>query len=229
MPFFDELIAATAAERDALYGEAVIRDALAGRVTHAEYLAFLSEAFHHVRYTVPLLMGCGARLPARLEWLREAVAEYIEEESGHHEWILDDLRHAGADAEAVRHGTPRPATELMVAYAWDTVQRGNPVGFFGMVLVLEGTSKALALSAADRLQQSLGLPDLALRYLRSHGLLDQEHVGFYEGLMNRLDDPADRAAVLHAAKMFYRLYAAVFAGLRETPRSAARPQLAEAA
>jgi len=229
MPFFDELFAATTPDRDALYGETVIRDALAGRVTHAEYVAFLTEAFHHVRHTVPLLMGCGARLPARLEWLREAVAEYIEEETGHHEWILDDLRHAGADAEAVRHGTPRPATELMVAYAWDTVQRGNPVGFFGMVLVLEGTSKALALSAADRLQQSLGLPDLSLRYLRSHGLLDQEHVGFYETLMNRLEDPADRAAVLHAAKMFYRLYAAVFAGLRETPRSAARPQLAEAA
>ncbi|MCU0756265.1 MAG: iron-containing redox enzyme family protein [Xanthomonadales bacterium] len=208
MPFFDDLIAATAADRDALYGETVIRDALAGRVTRAEYIAFLTEAFHHVRQTVPLLMGCGARLPARLEWLREAVAEYIEEESG--------------------HGTPRPATELMVAYAWDTVQRGNPVGFFGMVLVLEGTSKALALSAADRLQQSLGLPDLSLRYLRSHGLLDQEHVGLYEVLMNRLDDTADRAAVLHAAKMFYRLYAAVFTGLRAAPKDA-RPQLAEAA
>jgi hypothetical protein len=229
MPFFDDLLTATASDRDALYTETVIRDALAGRVSHAEYVAFLTEAFHHVRQTVPLLMGCGARLPARLEWLREAVAEYIEEESGHQEWILDDLRHAGADAEAVRHGTPGPATELMVAYAWDTVQRGNPVGFFGMVLVLEGTSKALALAAADRLQQSLGLPDLALRYLRSHGLLDQEHVGFYEGLMNRLDDPADRAAVVHAARMFYRLYAAVFAGVRTAPRPHEQPHLAEAA
>ena len=34
----------------------------------------------------------------------------------------------------------RVATELMVAYAYDTIARGNPVGFFGMVHVLEGTS-----------------------------------------------------------------------------------------
>ena len=41
----------------------------------------------------------------------------------------------------------------MVAYAYDTVQRRNPVGFFGMVYVLEGTSVALALSAADASRQ----------------------------------------------------------------------------
>ena len=55
---------------------------------------------------------------------------------------------SGGDAQAVRHGTPAAATELMVAYAYDTIARGNPVGFLGMVHVLEGTSVALALMAA---------------------------------------------------------------------------------
>ena len=54
--------------------------------------------------------------------------------------------------------------------------RRNPVGFFGMVHVLEGTSVALALHAADRIQQALGLPTRAFTYLRSHGELDQEHI-----------------------------------------------------
>ena len=35
---------------------------------------------------------------------------------------------------------PNVATELMVAYAYDTIQRINPMAFFGMVYVLEGTS-----------------------------------------------------------------------------------------
>jgi pyrroloquinoline quinone (PQQ) biosynthesis protein C len=214
MSFYDELLTATDHERASLESLPLIADAFAGRVTLEEYRRFLTEAYHHVKHTVPLLMACGARLPERLEWLREAVAEYIEEEQGHQEWILDDLRTCGGDAEAVRRGRPAAATELMVSYAWDTVMRGNPVGFFGMVLVLEGTSKALALGAASALGRHLGLPRGALRYLSSHGQLDQEHVDFYRTLMDRLEDPADQAAVVHAARMFYALYADVFRAVR---------------
>ena len=154
-------------------------------------------------------------MPERLGWLRGAVAEYIEEEIGHDEWILDDLATCGADREAVRRSQPAAATELMIAYAYDTIQRRNPVGFFGMVLVLEGTSKALALNAAAALAQHLGVDRKGLRYLSSHGQLDQEHVNFYESLMNRLDDADDRAAVIHAARMFYGLYGAIFESLRQ--------------
>lgn len=215
MGFFDELQAATAAERTRLQTLPIIRDALSGRVSGAEYQAFLTQAYHHVKHTVPLLMACGARLPERLGWLRSAVAEYIEEEIGHDEWILDDLATCGADREAVRRSQPAAATELMIAYAYDTIQRRNPVGFFGMVLVLEGTSKALALNAAAALAQHLGVDRKGLRYLSSHGQLDQEHVNFYESLMNRLDDADDRAAVIHAARMFYGLYGAIFESLRQ--------------
>ena len=214
MPFHDRLIAETAREREALLGIPIIREALAGAVGRDDYVAFLTEAYHHVRHTVPLLMACGARLPARLEWLRTAIGEYIEEEMGHHEWILDDLEACGADRARIEGSMPSEATELMVAYAYDTIMRGNPVGFFGMVLVLEGTSVALATRAAETIEQSLGLPRNAFTYLRSHGDLDIEHTGFFEGLMNRLDDADDQAAVVHAARRFYKLYGDVFRGLR---------------
>jgi pyrroloquinoline quinone (PQQ) biosynthesis protein C len=101
----------------------------------------------------------------------------------------------------------------MVAYAYDTIARGNPVGFFGMVHVLEGTSVALALLAADRIEENLGLPAAAFSYLRSHGTLDQEHTKHLALLLDALDDAGDRAAVTHAARMFYRLYGDVFRGL----------------
>ena len=83
--------------------------------------------------------------------------------SGHEEWILDDIRACGGDAEAVRHGPPGHATEVMVAYAYDTIARRNPLGFFGMVHVLEGTSVSLALLAADAIQKPLALPDTRLQ------------------------------------------------------------------
>ena len=215
LSFKHRLLAETQRERQALLSIPIIQDALAGKIGRDDYISFLAQAFHHVRHTVPLLMACGARLPARLEWLRTAVAEYIEEEIGHHEWILDDLVACGADRDRVAESEPAEATELMVAYAYDTIARGNPVGFFGMVLVLEGTSVALATRAAETIETTLGLPRNAFSYLRSHGDLDIQHVDFYERLMNQLDDEDDRRAVIHAAKRFYKLYGDVFRTLRD--------------
>ena len=221
MSFHQKLLDQTQAERRELLSIPIIQDALAGKIARDDYIAFLTQAYHHVRHTVPLLMACGARLPARLEWLRTAVGEYIEEEMGHQEWILDDLEACGADRAAIAASEPAHATELMVSYAYDTITRRNPVGFFGMVLVLEGTSVALATRAAETIETSLGLPRTAFSYLRSHGDLDIEHVGFFEKLMDRLEDPDDQAAVVHAARRLYRLYGDVFRSLR-APADAVR-------
>ena len=215
MNFHQQLLEQTRTERETLIGIPIIQSALAARIDRNDYIAFLTQAFHHVRHTVPLLMACGARLPSRLEWLRAAIGEYIEEEMGHQEWILDDIAACGVDRDAAEYSEPSIATELMVSYAYDTIARGNPVGFFGMVLVLEGTSVALATRAAESIETSLGLPRNAFSYLRSHGDLDIGHVDFYEGLMNRLDDPADQRAVVHAAKRFYKLYGDIFRSLRD--------------
>ena len=213
MTFFHTLQDRTAAERDHLLAAPVLQLAVDGKLSLETYIAFLTQAYHHVKHTVPLLMACGARLPERHEWLRSAIAEYIEEELGHQEWILNDLAACGADPEAVRHGQPALATELMVAYVYDRIARHNPVSFFGMVNVLEGTSIALATRAASAIRGSLGLPPAAFSYLNSHGSLDLEHMRFFEELMNRLDTDEDREAVVHTARVVYRLYGDMFRGL----------------
>ncbi|MDX5363618.1 MAG: iron-containing redox enzyme family protein [Pseudazoarcus pumilus] len=214
MNFYDSLLDRTAAERNYLLSAPIFRDVEAGRVSLDGYVAFLTEAYHHVKHTVPLLMACGAGLPAeRLDWLRTAVAEYIEEEVGHEKWILNDLRACGADLLPVIEGHPSLPTELMVSYVYDRIARTSPVSMFGMVLVLEGTSIALATDAAGRIQQALDLPDAAFSYLRSHGSLDIGHMETYRGLMNRLYHPDDREAVVRTAKVVYRLYGDMFRSL----------------
>jgi len=213
MSFYDRLIVETEVERNAMLAIPFIQQGAAGLLSLQSYQAFLGQAYHHVKHTVPLLMACGGRLPERLEWLRVALGEYIEEEMGHQEWILNDIAATGADKELVRAALPSPETELMVAYAYDTIARNNPVGFFGMVLVLEGTSVALATHAAESIQKTLNLPKAAFSYLSSHGSLDVGHVDFYEGLMNKLEHENDQQAVLHAAKVFYKLYGDIFRAL----------------
>lgn len=213
MKFFDLLQQRTEDSRQKLFAVPVIQDALKGEIVTGQYIAFLTQAYHHVKHTVPLLMAAGSRLDGKHEWLRKAIAEYIDEEIGHEEWILSDIEACGGDAEKVRASQAHASTELMVAYAYHQIDRGNPVGFFGMVHVLEGTSTALATNAAATIQRALGLPANAFSYLTSHGTLDLEHVRFFEGLMNQLNDEADQAAVVHCARMVYQLYGDIFRSL----------------
>jgi len=213
MAFFDVLQTETAEARAQLFSAPIFERAFNGDIDHALYIDFLTQAYHHVKHTVPLLMTVGGRLPESKEWLRTAVAEYIEEEVGHQEWILNDIAACGADKEAVRGSLPNLHTELMVAYAYDLASRVNPLGFFGMVHVLEGTSITSADRAAESIQQALNLPNQAFSYLRSHGALDQDHVKFFESLMNQISDPEEQALIVRSARHFYYLYGNIFRSL----------------
>lgn len=210
MAFFEQLREETRIARECFLATPLLQAGLRGEIGRGLYVRFLSQAYHHVKHTVPLLMACGSRLPDRLGRVRVAVAEYIREEIGHEEWILNDIKAAGGDAEMIRRSHPGAAAEIMVAYAYHVIERGNPAGFLGMVHVLEGSSVAMAGTAARAIQKQLGLPDAAFTYLLSHGSLDQEHVVFFENLVNSLDEDEDRAAIIHCARIFYQLYGAVF-------------------
>ncbi len=221
MSFYDQLVKQTASSREYLLSSPIILRTFKGEISKEDYLAFLTQAYYHVRHTVPLLMAVGSRMTMEQEWLREALGEYIEEEMGHQEWILNDIEAAGGDKKIIQHGMPGMATELMVSYAYDTIHRGNPLGFFGMVLVLEGTSIKLATDAAGIIQKTLTLPDNAFSYLTSHGSLDIEHMTFFESLMNKITDASDQKVIIHAAHIFYHLYAEIFRTLEQTKAEAA--------
>ena len=52
-----------------------------------------------------------------------------------------------------------------------------------------------------------------MSYLYSHGSLDQQHIRFFQQLVDRLERDEDRQAVLHMAKVMYRLYGQMFHSL----------------
>jgi long-chain acyl-CoA synthetase len=216
LSFHDLLVTGTASERRAFGQITQIQDALRGLVSRDSYLAYLTEAYHHVKHTVPLMKLASASLSARQQWLRGALDEYIEEETGHEEWILNDIRNSGGDPELTRTGSPHAATERMVAYAYHYIERVNAVGFFGMVYVLEGTSIQLALHAADALMKSLQLPPECFTYLLSHGGLDVSHMAFFRRLMEKITDDHDQAAIIEVAKSMFELFGDVFSSIPHT-------------
>ena len=94
--FHDDLVHATVTDRAHVFGAPIVQAALLGDVTREQYIEFLTQAYHHVRHTVPLLMACGINLPSRLAWLQSALIDYIREEAGHDEWILTILNKRAA-------------------------------------------------------------------------------------------------------------------------------------
>jgi acyl-CoA synthetase (AMP-forming)/AMP-acid ligase II/pyrroloquinoline quinone (PQQ) biosynthesis protein C len=219
-PFFERLCAETAPARAGLLSVPQLRAGLAGRISRATYLAYLAEAYHHVRHTVPLMRLARSGLSAKPA-LVAALDDYIEEEDGHEQWILNDIRAAGGNADAVVAQGPSPATARMVDHAYTVLRSGNPTAFFGMVFVLEGTSIALASHGAEAVRSSLGLPPSAFTYLTSHGALDQDHMRFFEELVNRLDDRDDQDAIIAMANDMFGLFGGLFAAIPMEDASAA--------
>lgn len=221
--FFDRLVMETEPARLALLSVPQIQDGLTGRISLQTYVAYLTEAYHPVKHTVPLMRAAAAALRPDQAWLLPALDDYIEEEEGHEEWILNDIRNAGGDAEAVRHGTPRPATQAMVDEAYRFIRDENAAGFFGMVYVLEGTSTAIATHGAEAVRRSLNLPKSCFTYLTSHGALDIQHMEFFQNLMNQMENRADQQAIITMATRVFGLFADLFRAIPHTrPQEEAR-------
>lgn len=218
MSFYETLVKETENARQELYSVPQLVDGLMGDISRETYMAYLTEAFHHVSHTVRFLMSMGAKLPADKKFLHKAIAEYIEEEVDHEEWILNDIEAAGGDKEKARNSTPNLATQLLIAYNYDYINRKNPVGFFGMVFMLESTSTQIANKGADAVKEKLGLPKKAFSYLYSHGELDISHMKFFEETVNKITDPEDQKAIIEVAQNTFHLFANV---LRSIPHEGA--------
>ena len=213
LKFYHKLISDTILDAQRLMSVPQIQAGLKGDISLETYIAYLTQAYHHVKFTVPLMEAARSKIPVDNKLLHSALDEYVEEETGHENWILADIKNAGGDMLKARDSKPNPATELMVSYVYDYINRINPVGFFGMVFVLEGTSVQLATKGAGAVAQKLNLGPECFTYLTSHGDLDISHLGFFEGLVNQIIDERDQDSIIHVAKMVFKLFGEMFASI----------------
>lgn len=222
MSFYDRLMTETAKDRDAFMAIPIVQHAIRNGAPRGLYLDFLTEAYHHVKHTFPLLALAASRTcDARYQ---DALVEYMEEERGHEKWILDDIQAVGGNPDSVRTGTAGIPCQIMVGYAYYAIEHVSPYAFLGSVHVLEGMSVLLADKLADAMKKTLGLEsDAGFTYLRTHGSIDADHVAFFRKLVDGFDDPATQRIIIDNARLFYRLYGAIFHDL------GARAELSDAA
>jgi hypothetical protein len=184
-----------------------------GNLTKALYISFLTQWYHILKHTLPLILATQSRLTEETEWLTDVIGEFTEQMASNEELILNDIAVCGGDIEQVRHSRAHMTTELMVSYAYDTVNRINPLGILGMHHVLEGAVLSLAHRSADNIGNTSLVPKDALTYLYTHGSLLQDNADVFIGVMNRIDRSEDRNQIIRSAQIFYKLYADIFLSL----------------
>lgn len=214
MSFYEKLQAETALDREAFLTIPLVQASVQKGASRELYVDFLTQAYHHVKHTFPLLALASAR--TQDEAYQDALVEYMEEERGHEKWILDDIRAFGGDAEAVRTGAPGQACQIMVGYTYYAIEWISPYAMLGSVHVLEGISTMLADRAADAIKTSLSAPgEAGFSYLRSHGALDIKHVAFFKQLVDGVS-PEAHPVITSTSKIIYRLYGDIFRELSQS-------------
>jgi len=210
MPGFQQLIQDTVPARQQFMEIPLIQEVLRKGAPKDLYLDFLSQAYHHVKCTAPLLGSAAGRCSADDYIYQAALFEYIEEERGHELWILEDIQALGGDADEVRQSAPRLPCKVMVGHAYYLIDRVSPYGMLGMIYVLEGMAVALASKAVSAIRSSIAATsDQGFKYLTSHSDLDVGHAEFFQGLIDKIDR-RHLPLVIQTATDFYKLYGDLF-------------------
>lgn len=176
-----------------------------GSASLATYRAFLTETFHYVRWTQPLLLRAGHRL-RDLGKQPEMAALFMaksEEEFGHEKWALDDLKALGVEEEDIRLSGPCSAVEAYVAWNRFMVDGTYPTGHLGTAYVLEALSVRGAQLAVDNMVRTGLIPNIknAVGYLTGHAEADEGHVSVLAELIACLKNPAELEAILASARV----------------------------
>lgn len=173
--------------------------------------ALLMLCHQVMRAAVPLMTTAATRAreladPVCIP-LAAYLAEHIEEERDHDDWLLDDLTHAGLSRASVLSRIPSPHTAALVGAQYYWVQHEHPVSILGYLMVLEG--RPLHPPFVDELEQRSGLPAEVFRSLREHARLDPQHAGELDRLLDAL--PLTRAhtallglSLIHTVSSFAR-------------------------
>ena len=143
------------------------------------YPEFLFRNHSVIRSSVPLMKAAADACEKMLD--SDPVAEgmltyfrkHIPEETGHDDWVLDDLEVLGFKREEILSRVPPVSASELVGAQYYWIRHVHPVALLGFIAVLEGTPPDVKFfeDTADR----IGLPRRAFSNLLLHGKLDPQH------------------------------------------------------
>lgn len=198
--FFADLVVRTDEARRAFETHPVVLDAVAKGLSLERYRTLLLELYHVVWHFNPVSAAAASRLGDAHKQVRYFLYEHMHEESGHEEWVRNDLEAVGVSTAATEAYAPSAFTRTLVGYNYWAADRHHPCSVLGMLYTLEVIASVYGGPFASAIKEALLLEgERGVSFINSHATMDAEHMADLRKILNTLDDTPACDAVVDAA------------------------------
>ena len=212
LPFFVELISRTDEARREFETHPVVLDAVANGMPVARYRKLLLELYNVVWHFNPVCAAAASRVPDAQAAVRYFLYEHMHEESGHEEWVVNDLAAVGVERAAALDHAPSMHTLALTGYNYWSADRRHPCSVLGMMYTLEVIASVYGGPFASAIRESLLLEgERGVSFISSHATMDAEHMAELRTVLNTITDVAAHEAVVESALVNFHHFTALFA------------------
>ena len=211
MPFFADLVMRTDEARRGFETNSVVLDAVASGMSVERYRALLLELYHVVWHFNPVCGAAASRIGDTHRGVRYYLYEHMHEESGHEEWVRNDLDAVGVARAAIEEHAPSPSTLALNGYNYWAADRRHPCSVLGMMYALEVIASVYGGPFSSAIRESLLLEgDRGVSFISSHATMDADHMVTLRKVLNTIEDDAAREAVVESTLVNFHHVTRVF-------------------
>jgi pyrroloquinoline quinone (PQQ) biosynthesis protein C len=212
--FFVDLITSTDEARRAFESHPVALDAVANGLSLGRYRRLLLELYQFVWHFNPICAAAASRVQDEHRQVRYFLYEHMQEESGHEEWIGNDLQAVGVSKLALAEHQPTSSTLALVGYNYWSADRRHPCSVLGMMYSLEVIASVYGGHLAASVRTSLLMEgERGTSFLSSHATMDSKHMVELRTVLNTVGDGVAQAAIVESVMVNFELITRVFAAI----------------
>ena len=211
LPFFTELVTRTDEARREFETNPVVSTAVADGMSVERYRKLLLELYQVVWHFNTICAAAASRIPDTHRQIRYHLYEHMQEESGHEEWVLNDLQAVGIGADGVESHQPSVPTLSLIGYNYWAADRRHPCSILGMMYALEVIASVYGGPFSTAVKESLLLEDeRGISFISSHATMDVEHMAELRKVLNTLIDEPSREAVIESTTVNFHHFTRMF-------------------
>jgi pyrroloquinoline quinone (PQQ) biosynthesis protein C len=218
LSFFSELVLLTDEDRRGFETHPAVVSAVAEGLSVERYKALLLELYHVVWQFNPVCAVAASRMGSpgqdALQPIRHFLYRHMHEETGHENWVLNDLQAFGVTPESARSHAPGVYTLALNGYNhWAASQR-NPCSVLGMLYALEVIASVYGGAFASALRERLLIDgDAGVSFIASHATMDAQHMADLREVLTLLDAPSALTAVAESARVNFHHFTQIMAAV----------------
>jgi pyrroloquinoline quinone (PQQ) biosynthesis protein C len=218
LSFFADLVGRTDEDRRGFETHPVVIDAVAHGMPVERYRALLLELYHVVWHFNPVCAAAASRLGApgndALQLIRHFLYEHMHEETGHENWVLNDLEAIGVAPADTRAHQPTVNTLSLNGYNYWAADRRHPCSVLGMLYALEVVASVYGGPFSAAIRESLLLDgDRGVSFIESHATMDAKHMAELRQVLNLVKEEAAQAAIVESVRVNFHHFTRIVEGV----------------